>query len=105
MAIIFSDKDNISKKFITYQKKSLIMAKITLYQFEQCPFCAKVRAKLEEMGLDYEKVNVPMDREDPQRKDLFEKSGVHTVPVIKIDDKYVGESEEIIKYLEENLSK
>lgn len=80
------------------------MTTITLFQFEQCPFCAKARAKLDELGLEYEKVNVPYDREDPQRKELFEKSGVHTVPVIKIDDKYVGDSSEIIKYLEENFS-
>ena len=79
------------------------MATITLFQFEECPFCAKVRAKLDEMGLEYEKVNMPRDREDPQRKDLFEKSGVQTVPVIRIDDKYMGESDEIVKYLEENF--
>jgi len=79
------------------------MASITLFQFEQCPFCAKVRAKLDEMGLEYEKVNVSYDREDPQRKELLEKSGVPTVPVINVDGKYIGESSEIIKYLEENF--
>lgn len=79
------------------------MTKITLFQFEHCPFCAKVRAKLDQMGLEYEKINVPYDREDPQRKELFEKSGVPTVPVLKIDGKYIGESGEIIKYLEENF--
>ncbi len=79
------------------------MAKITLFQFEACPFCAKVRTKLEEKGLKYEKVNVLRDREDSQRKELAEKSGVFTVPVIKIDDKYIGDSGEIIEYLEENF--
>ena len=79
------------------------MTKITLYQFEECPYCAKVRAKLDQIGLEYEKVNVPMSREDPQRVELFEKSGVHTVPVIEINGKYIGESNEIIKYLEENF--
>jgi glutaredoxin 3 len=76
------------------------MAKITLFQFETCPFCAKVRAKLDDMGLEYEKVNVPHERDDPQRMDLLEKSGVATVPVILIDDKYIGESADIIDYLE-----
>jgi len=77
------------------------MAKITLFQFENCPFCKKVRDKLAELNLDYEIENVPRDRDDSLRKELFEKSGVATVPVIKIDEKYIGDSEKIIKYLEE----
>ena len=79
------------------------MTKITLYQFETCPFCAKVRAKLDEKGLEYEKVDVPRDRESQERKDIAKKSGVLTVPVIHIDDKWIGESDEIVTYLEENF--
>ncbi|HIJ11180.1 TPA: glutaredoxin [Candidatus Woesearchaeota archaeon] len=79
------------------------MATITLYQFEECPYCMKVRAKLAEMKLEYEKVNVPRDREDPLRKDLLEKSGVPTVPVIKIDDRYIGDSSAIVAYLEKKF--
>jgi glutaredoxin 3 len=80
------------------------MTKITLFQFEECPFCAKVRAKLDDLGLEYEKVNVAHERSDPERKDLLEKTGVASVPVICIDDKYIGDSAAIIDYLEENLS-
>ena len=79
------------------------MAEIILYQFEQCPFCAKVRNKLKEMNLRYEKINVSYDREDPVRKELLEKSGVATVPVIMVGGKYIGDSAEIIKYLEDNF--
>lgn len=77
--------------------------KITLFQFEQCPFCEKVRQKLKELGIEYEKTNVPHTRDAEERKDLFEKSGVWTVPVLKIGDKYIGESGEIIKFLEKNF--
>jgi len=73
---------------------------IKLYQFETCPFCAKVRAKLKELGLEYKPVNVVPDRENPQRKELREKSGVGTVPVIEIDGRFIGESDAIIEYLE-----
>lgn len=76
------------------------MAKITLYQFEDCPFCAKVRAKLDELGFEYEKVNMPRDIEDPQRKELLEKSGVQTVPVIDIDGTFTGDSDVIVEKLE-----
>jgi glutaredoxin 3 len=79
------------------------MPEITLYQFEECPFCAKVRAKLDEKKLEYEKVNVSRDRSDEQRKDILEKSGVGTVPVINIDDKWMGESGDIVKYLDEKF--
>lgn len=75
------------------------MGKIILYQFENCPFCTKVRAKLDELKLDYEKNNVSTNREDSIRKELKEKSGVATVPVLEIDGKFIGESDVIIDYL------
>lgn len=75
--------------------------KITLYQFEECPYCAKVRAKLDELGLEYEKVNVPRDREDPKRKEIAKKSGVLTVPVVDIDGEFTGESDVIVGKLEQ----
>ena len=76
------------------------MPKITLYQFEECPYCARVRAKLNELGMEYEKINVPRDRESPIRRMIAEKSGVMTVPVIEIDGKFTGESAVIIEKLE-----
>lgn len=81
------------------------MAKITLYQFEECPFCAKVRAVLQRLDLPFNAIIVPPDREDPIRKELFQKSGVPTMPVISVDGKYIGDSGAIIRYLEENFSK
>ena len=80
------------------------MAKIILYQFEHCPFCAKVRVKLDELRLDYEKVNVSTNREDVLRKELLEKSGVATVPVLGMDGKFIGESDAIISYLDSSYS-
>ena len=74
------------------------MHKITLYQFEDCPYCEKVRRKLEELKLNYKKIDAARTREDPQRKMLFQKSGV---PVIEIDGKFIGESDVIVKKLEE----
>ena len=75
--------------------------KIKLYQFEDCSFCEKVRAKLEELGFEYGKINVPRDRESAERKMLFEKSGVYSIPILEIDGKFIGESSVIIKKLEE----
>lgn len=72
---------------------------IKLYQFETCPFCEKVRAKLEELDFKYKKVNVSRDKESEERKKLLEKSGIQTVPVIEIDGKFTGESDVIIQKL------
>lgn len=79
------------------------MEKITLYQFESCPFCELVRQKLAEKKLEYEKVNVERDRDDPVRKEVAALSGVFTVPVIKIGDEYIGDSGKIIAYLDKKF--
>lgn len=76
---------------------------IILYQFDECPYCEKVRQKLKELDVRYKKINVPYDREDSLRKELLEKSGVATVPVIKINGKYIGGSADIIAHLEKNF--
>ncbi len=73
--------------------------KITLYQFESCPYCAKVRAALEQWRLPYGKVEMARDRNDEKRKWLAQESGVLTVPVIEIDGKFIGDSEKIIGHL------
>ena len=72
---------------------------VTLYQFENCPYCAKVRGVLDAMKLPYKKVEMVRDREDHKRKELASKSGVLTVPVIEIDGKFIGDSARIIEHL------
>jgi glutaredoxin len=76
------------------------MPNIILYQFEICPFCKNVRDKLKEKNLEYEKIDVEYDRKSHLRKELFNKTGIFTVPIIKIDDKYIGDSNKIISYLD-----
>ncbi|MFC1750765.1 glutathione S-transferase family protein [Pseudomonadota bacterium] len=72
------------------------MHMIKLYQFETCPFCAKVRRKLEELEIEYEKVEV-----DPANKpDVVINLG-GTVPVIDDDGEIMNESDDIVAYLEE----
>ena len=79
------------------------MPVINLYQLPDCPYCAKARAKLEQKKLKYSTINVPRERNVPIRMDIFINSGVPTVPVIKIDDEWIGDSENIISYLDENF--
>ena len=78
------------------------VAETVLYQLPSCPYCRKVREVLEQKKIAYVTVNVSPSRTDVLRQKLVEKSGVQTVPVLKIDGTYIGESEEIVGYLEKN---
>ncbi len=69
---------------------------IKLYQYEMCPYCEKVRRKLDEMGIEYEKVEV-----NPANKPKEVTSTGGTVPVIDDNGMVMNESADIINYLVE----
>lgn len=71
---------------------------IKLYQMESCWYCQMVREKLEELGIRYEKIEVPIERE--QREEVFKISGQRLVPVIQDRDTVLADEVEIIEYLE-----
>ena len=70
-----------------------------LYQFETCPYCQRARLALEAKGIEYEKVEVPVNRDD--RTELFELSGQYMVPVLVDGDKVISDSAAIVAYLNE----
>ncbi|MEF8807724.1 glutaredoxin family protein [Natronomonas sp.] len=78
------------------------MANITLYELPGCPFCIRVINKLDELGLEYDSIEVP--RAHSQREEVKEVSGQTGVPVI-VDEEHgvdgMAESRDIIEYLEE----
>ena len=78
------------------------MTEITLYELPGCPFCIKVRRKLEELDLEYDVIEVP--RSHASRTEVQEISGQTGVPVI-VDEEHgvegMPESSDIVAYLEE----
>ncbi|GAB6138668.1 glutathione S-transferase N-terminal domain-containing protein [Halanaerobaculum tunisiense] len=73
---------------------------IKLYEFATCPFCAKVRRKLDELDVEYEKIEVPKDKS--KRTTIKELSGQLKVPVLQDSDgTVVNDSSKINDYLEE----
>ena len=78
------------------------MTDITFYELPGCPFCAKVRTKLDELDLEYEPVEVPAAHHE--RTEVEAVSGGTSVPVI-VDEAHdvegLSESDEIVRYLEE----
>jgi glutaredoxin/uncharacterized protein (DUF302 family) len=72
---------------------------IKLYQAEWCPFSHRIRAKLTELGIDYEAVNVSASAE--KRAELKEITGISTIPVLADGEKVFSDSSEILSYLGE----
>jgi glutathione S-transferase len=75
---------------------------IELFSLSGCPYCATVEAKLEELGLEYERHEVPRAR--VKRERVQEISGQQGVPVL-VDSEHgvsgMPESDDIVAYLEE----
>ena len=78
------------------------MASITLYELPGCPYCAKVVDKLNELGLEYDSIEVP--RAHGERTEVENVSGQTGVPVI-VDEEHgvdgMAESDDIVAYLGE----
>jgi glutaredoxin 3 len=70
-----------------------------LYQAEWCPFSHRVRAKLTELGIDYELVNVSASTK--KRDELEEVAGTKAIPVLVDGEKIISDSGEAISYLEQ----
>lgn len=75
---------------------------LELYSRSGCPYCVKVESKLEQLGLDYERQEVPPLRAD--RSTVEAVSGQYGVPVL-VDTEHdvtgMPESEDIVAYLEQ----
>ncbi len=71
---------------------------IVLYQAEWCGYCARVRAKLTELLLDYKVVNVPPSH--ALRTVVREVSGQTSIPVMVDGDVVLDDDDDIIPYLE-----
>ncbi len=75
---------------------------LSLYQFDTCPFCQRVRMVIDELGID---VEIRDTLVDPRHaKDVREATGRSTVPVLRIEEegrevRWMPESADIIRYL------
>lgn len=70
-----------------------------LYQAEWCPFSHRVRAKLTELGIDYEAVNVSASAKI--RAELGALAGTSAIPVLVDGERVITDSGEAISYLEQ----
>ena len=75
---------------------------IHLYQAEWCPYCARVRAKLTDLLLDYTNINVP--HEHGKRTEVQAVSGQTSIPVMVDGDVVLTDDDDIIPYLEKTYA-
>ena len=77
---------------------------LTLYHFDACPYCARVRNAIADLGID--DIEFRDIREDKNAYDeLVAARGTRTVPVLRIqsadgNDQWMPESADIIRWLE-----
>lgn len=79
-------------------------ATIELYQAEWCPYSARVRQRLTELGVSYVARPVPAERED--RDVMREATGTDEIPAAVLSDGTVlsGEADDIIAALDERFA-
>ena len=78
------------------------MSNMELYELSGCPYCAKVKTKLDGLGLEYVSHEVP--RSHSERTEVEDVSGQTGVPVLVDPDHDVEgmpESDDIVAYLDE----
>lgn len=62
--------------------------KIEIYTWSYCPFCVNAKKLLDNKGYKYEEHI--LDNDDKRRKELIKETGQDTVPIIFIDNKFIG---------------
>ena len=76
---------------------------IVLYQAEWCPYCARVRKKLDDLLLDYRIVSVPMAHSE--RTVVKQVSGQTSIPVMVDGDVVLDDDDDIIPYLQKTYGR
>ena len=81
------------------------MVKVKIYTTTVCPYCNAAKNLFKNIHIDYEEIN--LDNEPDLRAKLtLENNGWRTVPMIFIDEKFVGGFDDVNKlYKEGSLHK
>ena len=92
---------SLRKKEVEIMIKEIKNNKLTLYQYDHCPYCIRVRMALSIKGFDYKCITLAYDDvKTPTR--IY---GKKVLPfILKPDETVMGESLDIINYLD-NLDK
>lgn len=83
-------------------KIDAVTSKMSLYQFEGCPFCIKVRREIKRLSLNIEIRDALKDK--TREQELIQQGGKRQVPCLRINnqpaaDQWIYESSAINEYL------
>ncbi len=70
------------------------MATIEIYTKFLCPYCSRAKALLDRKGVDYQEIDLTMDRAGFDAM-VARAGGARTVPQIFIDGHHVGGSDDV----------
>lgn len=69
------------------------MPDIVIYAAAYCPYCHRARALLDRKGVDY--VVRDVERDPHLWTEIAERTGRNTVPQIFVDDRHIGDCDEL----------
>lgn len=75
------------------QKKPRFMKSVRIYTIPNCPYCERSKKLFQSLGIPYEEIDVASN--DALREELVEKYNWKSVPMIFIDDKFIGGSDDL----------
>lgn len=75
---------------------------LTLYNLDGCGYCSMVRNVLDQLKMEYVKIDVPWQHS--LRKEVYAVSGQYTVPVLLDGDKVFDDENEIVAYLKQTYA-
>jgi glutaredoxin 3 len=66
-----------------------VMAQVTVYTMEYCPYCVMAKRLLKQRGIAFEEILVAND-DEAKWKELYERSGMRTMPMIFHGETLIG---------------
>lgn len=80
---------------------------LSLYHYDSCPFCVRVRNEIRRLGLPIEERNI--HREPTFAEQLYAEGGLYQVPCLRIESSneqvnWMYESNDIIAWLRQQFS-
>jgi glutathione S-transferase len=79
---------------------------LSLYHYDSCPYCRRVRSALSRLGVEVELRDI--DETPEHLSALLAARGRRTVPVLRIQkaggDEWMPESADIVRYLEKRFA-
>lgn len=72
---------------------------IVMYTSNSCAYCRAAKSLLHEKGLEFEEINVSLDRE--KLLEMMNRSNRRTVPQIFFGDKHIGGYTDLYSYFQE----